>query len=181
MIFIEFKSYFKDIKGVYIAGGSLRDWYLGKEPTKDIDIYFRNSEALDHVRLILKIKGYSLTYECPQGHFSDWKKEGCFPVQLITKTFYSTLANCLDDMNWTVCQFGWNAEDNTYLQGPMAVQDLKAKQLRVHRINYPRAALQHMVKYIQYGYTPCPGFYHYLHEAIRNKIGHPEEYLYRFD
>ena len=154
--------------GPWIAGGACLRWYQGR-PVEgaDIDVFCRSpKQAAD---LIEKIKSYgrfmvkaetenavTIEYSKKDG---DWDDK--WIIQIITKRFYNSLQEVVDNFDITVCQIGTTG--NEWILGSHTAKDIREKNLRMVIPLHPDA-VKRLTKYWVYGYRPVPG----LLEMIQN-------------
>ena len=163
-----------EIDGIYLAGGSLRNLLGGDDVIQDIDLFFRNKEALERSMEIFE--GYEGSddgcwyeaFRCPAGELITYKSVIDKPdedktaedynnqrkVQFITKSFYDSpeqLINTFDFIPTCACLY-----DNVLYTHPDWVRHVKKRTLGLHFVSYPVATLSRMLKYSKKGYHVAP-------------------------
>lgn len=172
-----FPIWFEDlceIKGVYLAGGSLRNLLGGNDVIADIDIFFANQQALENAESIMKKcdgsdpRCWYEAFRCPAGELITYKSAVDKPdedkieedyknqakVQFITKSFYDSpeqLINSFDFIPTCACLYN----DVLYTH-PDWVRHVKKKTLGLNFVSYPVATLSRMMKYSYKGYHVPP-------------------------
>lgn len=162
------------VEGIYLAGGCLRNLLGGDDVIQDIDLFFRDKEALEKAMKIMKDydgRDEGCWYEafrCPAGELITYKsvidkpdedktpedyKNRC-KVQFITKSFYESpeqLINTFDFIPTCACLYN----DVLYTH-PDWVRHVKKRTLGLHFVSYPVATLSRMLKYSKKGYHVAP-------------------------
>ena len=155
--------------GPWIAGGACLHWYQGL-PTgnSDIDVFCKN--AVQAAELIKKIKSYgrySTKFESENAVTLDYRSHDSssgvehWTIQVITKRYYNSLEEVINNFDVTVCQIGTAGEE--YVMGDWTARDIRERNLRMN-IPLQADALKRLTKYWTYGYRPVDG----LLEAIQN-------------
>lgn len=168
-----FPIWFEDlceIDGVYLAGGSLRNFLGGDDVIQDIDLFFRDKEALEKAMKIMGMHSGSddgcwyEAFRCPAGELITYKSvidktdEDKTPedyknqrkVQFITKSFYESpeqLINTFDFIPTCACIYG-----GVLYTHPDWVRHVKKRKLGLHFVSYPVATLNRLLKYSYKGY-----------------------------
>lgn len=149
------------VGGPWIAGGSV--WRtVNNEPLNkcDIDVFFHDKEQLNDA--MTQMDGYPLVRNILQktkNKFNTTYKihanRGVFnktiEVQFIHMKFHKSLDALLQSFDFTVCQFAWNGE-NIYA-APKSIDDLKSRLLRIYKTGNPKSLFQHMLRYMENGFT----------------------------
>lgn len=168
-----FPIWFEDlckVKGVYLAGGSLRNLLGGDDIIQDIDLFFRDKEALEQAMKIMDSYNGSddgcwyEAFRCPAGELITYKSAIDKPeedrtsedyknqrkVQFITKSFYESpeqLINTFDFIPTCACIYG-----EVLYTHPDWVRHVKKRTLGLHFVSYPVATLNRLLKYSHKGY-----------------------------
>lgn len=155
-------------KGPWIAGGACLRWYQGQPVGKnDIDVFCAG--AVQAQNLIERIKSYGrfhIKAETENAVTIEHNKKGegwgnGWSIQIITKRYYSSLREVVDNFDITVCQVGTTG--NEWVLGEHTARDIRERNLRMIVPLQPDA-VKRMTKYWVYGYRPVPG----LLEQIQN-------------
>ena len=155
--------------GPWIAGGAVLRWYQGQPVDEsDIDVFCANAKQAADVINAVKSQGqYSVKFESENAvTLSLWSKEQGsaklpWTIQIITRRYFASMRDVLDNFDITVCQIGTTGEE--YILGKTTAKDIREKNLRFNRPLQPDA-LKRLVKYWTYGYRPVDG----LLEDIQN-------------
>lgn len=135
--------------GVWVAGGALRTLFNPCEVISDFDLFFQDSKALDFTQDILEMSGYKLIFECPKGELFTYRYRDV-KIQCIAKRFYSDAIDLIDSFDFTICQAAF---DGTTLHITKSmIKSAKKKNLYLHKVTYPVATLNRMMKYKEKGY-----------------------------
>lgn len=152
--------------GPWIAGGACLRWYQGQPVGEsDIDVFCANAkQAADLIAEIKSYGRYSVKFESEnavtleyQSHES-WKNR--WTIQIITRRYFSSLNEVIDNFDISVCQIGTGGQE--WLLGSTTAKDIREKNLRMRMPLQPDAA-KRLVKYWTYGYRPVEG----LLDAVR--------------
>lgn len=148
----------------WVAGGSV--WRtINNEQLKDcdVDIFFSNKELYEQscaqmnsypfVNNVLaeKKNKWNTTFQI---HVNEGKYDKTIDVQFIGMSYYSKLEKLLNSFDFPVCQFGYDGKD--IFMGSKSLSDLEKRQLSIHRIDYPKTAFKHMLKYLNNGFVVPP-------------------------
>ena len=149
------------VGGPWIAGGSV--WRtVNNEPLNkcDIDVFFHDKEQFNDA--MTQMDGYPLVRNVLQKTKNKWNitykihaNRGAFnktiEVQFIHMKFHKSIDALLQSFDFTVCQFAWNGE-NIYA-APKSIDDLKSRLLRIYKTGNPKSLFQHMLRYMENGFT----------------------------
>jgi len=153
--------------GPWIAGGACLRWFQG-QPVGDSDIDVFCANAKQAAEVIERIKSYgrhSVKFESDNAmtlsyHGKDnWTKS--WTIQIITRRYFSSLQEVIDNFDITVCQVG--TAGNDWKLGPSTARDIREHNLRFTMPLQPDA-LKRLTKYWAYGYRPVEGTI----EAVQN-------------
>ncbi len=144
-------------KGPWIAGGAALKWYqdLPVEDS-DIDVFCRN--AVQAQQLIEQIKSYGRYHEkfssdnaVTLSYYTNENTTKSWTIQIITRRYFSSLQEVIDNFDITVCQIGTCGTE--WVLGPNTARDIRERNLR---FNLPLQAdsPKRLVKYWTYGYRP---------------------------
>jgi hypothetical protein len=156
------------MKGPWIAGGACLRWYQNQPVEKsDIDVFC--ASAVQAQALIERIKSYGRFHvkaDTENAVTIEYTAKGqdrrdSWTIQVITKRYYSSLQEIVDNFDITVCQLGTTG--NEWILGNYTARDVRERNLRMILPLQPDA-VKRLTKYWVYGYRPVPG----LLEAIQN-------------
>lgn len=155
-------------KGPWIAGGACLRWYQN-QPVEGSDIDVFCASAIQAQTLIERIKSYgrfhvksetenavTIQYTAKGEDYRDG-----WTIQVITKRYYSSLKEVVDNFDITVCQVGTTGYE--WVIGNNTARDIRERNLRM-TLPLHQDAVKRMTKYWVYGYRPVPG----LLENIQN-------------
>jgi hypothetical protein len=143
----------------FIAGGAVRDVFLGRANFKDIDVFSLGSPPV----FSLKPHGWHLDKEFTINdrdvfNFSSSDKD--FKLQWIrvpykNKLFLSKsiIEDILSDFDFTCTQWAFWPKNNSLIFTPQAIVDSVDKSLSITRITYPVDSLRRMFLYRDKGYS----------------------------
>lgn len=154
--------------GPWIAGGACLRWYQDRPvDSSDIDVFCRSpKQAADLIERIKSYRRFMVKAETENAVTIEYsKKDGDWDdkwiIQVITKRFYNSLQEVVDNFDITVCQIGTTG--NEWVLGNYTAKDIREKNLRMVIPLHPDA-VKRLTKYWTYGYRPVPG----LLEMIQN-------------
>lgn len=150
------------VNGPWVAGGAGLRWYQGQPVgDSDIDIFCKNAKQAADV--IERIKSYgryvvkftsenATTLEYIAGS-NDWGP-GRWVMQVITKRYYESMTEVIDNFDLSVCQVATDGE--SWVLGEYTARDIREKNLRMQETLHADA-VKRLVKYWIYGYRPVDG------------------------
>ena len=119
-----------------IAGGSVRDTLLGREP-KDYDVFVLRGKFRDGWGNGLEV------VDSPEWHKSEPNLQRTFRIDgrivQVMKSDWSLPGQVLDHFDWNVSQFAFNGD---FLQLTDLTDIGEGKELRLHRVTYPVSTLR---------------------------------------
>jgi len=147
-------------QGPWIAGGAPLRWYQGQPVGEsDIDVFCANAKQAADV--IDRVKAYGRHYEKFKSENAvtlDYNNKDNYSqkwtIQIITRRYFSTMQEVLDNFDITVCQIG--TDGNSWHLGKHTARDIRERNLRMN-IPLQPDALKRLVKYWTYGYRPVDG------------------------
>ncbi len=158
-------------KGPWIAGGAPLRWFQGL-PVGENDIDVCCANAIQAGEVVERVKAYgrdhvkfqsenaiTLSYHNKEDYSRNWT------IQIITRRYFSSLQEVIDNFDITVCQIG--TDGNGWTLGQSTARDIREKNLRMHQPLQPDA-LKRMVKYWTYGYRPVDGL---VESVQQNPVG----------
>ncbi len=146
--------------GPWIAGGAALRWYQGLSVGEnDIDVFCCNSRQA--IEVIDRIKSYGRFFVKFQSenavtieYINKENRNLSWTIQVITRRYFSSLQEIIDNFDLTVCQIGTCGAE--WLLGENTAQDIRERNLRFVGELAPQA-VKRLVKYWTYGYRPVPG------------------------
>lgn len=150
-----------DIK-CWLAGGALRDYFMGVPVKTDYDMFFPNEIEYEKARTYFKAKDCEIKWESDNG--CKMKYKDC--TYDLVKKFFSDPQITIEAFDFTVSMF---AVDNEKLyHGETTFIDLAKRQLMINKITYPASSMSRAFRYYKKGFTMCLGEMKKLFEAIQN-------------
>lgn len=160
-------------RGPWIAGGACLRWYQG-QPVGDSDIDVFCASAIQAKEVIDRVKSYgryTVKFESENAVTLEYRSEHLgtlntdkWIIQIITKRYYNSIKEVVDNFDISVCQLGTCGFD--WELGNYTARDIREKNLRMNIPLHPDA-LKRLSKYWTYGYRPVPGL---LDAVINNPI-----------
>jgi hypothetical protein len=145
----------------WIAGGALRDYFMGVPVKTDYDIFFPNDTEYQKASIYFKAKGAEVKWESENGMKV---KYGVLTIDLVKKFFDSPQAT-IDAFDFTVSMFAVDKEK--LYHGESTFIDLAKRQLMINKITYPASSLSRAFRYYKKGFTMCAGEMKKLIESIQ--------------
>jgi hypothetical protein len=147
-------------QGPWIAGGAALRWYQDMAVGEnDIDVFCRDARQAQ--ALIERIKSFNrfhVKHESDNAvtleyhRKDDWATS--WTIQIITRRYFSSLQEVIDNFDITVCQVGTCGHE--WLTAPQTARDIRERNLRfTGRLR--TESVKRLTKYWIYGYRPVPG------------------------
>lgn len=158
---------FLDIeKGPWLAGGAVRKSYLGQSiENSDLDLWFANLEQFETAKKQVIALGAVEAYSTDNAvSYKFYEGTQTYIIQLIRRKFYNSAAEIIAGFDFSVCQL---ATDGHHLVvGQDTIRDIKTKTLRLTQPSLPEYIVPRIIKYMVYGYRPCPEILEEIDENI---------------
>lgn len=148
----------------FVAGGAVRNLFLGKPQDTDTDVFCSSNEAFDAQRSALADAGFELSRG--NNKFAEYKRTG-LKVQVIGFAFFSTIEEVLDSFDFTICQFGISDDKQSIVATDAAIVDAARGRLVMATVKYPVATMRRFWKYMKAGFQPCNETYKTFLEMAR--------------
>src|SRR5947209_7117045 len=119
---------------------------LNQPITTDVDFFFKTQEAFDG--FVAKFGGDESRRLAATNHHTIFKVqvgETVYKVQAIKIGFYTTVEECLDSFDFTICQLAVH-KGKLYV-GIYTMWDLAWKRLALHKLTYGAATVRRLLKY----------------------------------
>lgn len=153
----------------WLAGGALRDYFMGVPVQTDYDMFFPNEIEYKKALIHFKAKGCEIKWESENGCKIKYKD---FTYDLVKK-FFADPQTTIKAFDFTVSMF---AVDNEKIyHGETTFIDLAKRQLIINKITYPASSMSRAFRYYKKGFTMCLGEMKKLFEAIQNMPKQPQE------
>jgi len=145
----------------WIAGGSIRDYFMNTPVKTDIDIFFPNQTEYDKCRKYFIDNAGEIEFENENG--AKIKYEG--RVFDIIKRFFENPKQTIDAFDFTVSMFAIDTEN--VFSGETSFIDLAKRQLMFNKITFPASTLSRSFRYYKKGFVMCKGEMKKLFESIQ--------------
>jgi hypothetical protein len=146
----------------WIAGGSLRDYFMGIPVNTDYDLFFPNEKEYNDAIKLFTALNAKCVWESDNGAKYE---HGIKTFDLIKKFFPSPQA-CIDEFDFTISMFAVD-KDKVY-HGETSFIDLAKRQLMINKITYPASTLNRAFRYHKKGFSICLAETKKIIEAIQN-------------
>lgn len=133
----------------WVAGGAVRDYFLSKPITSDVDLFFPNEAMYDKAYNYLKSKEAVIKWESENGCKLSYNK-ATFDL---VKHFFKDPDDCIHAFDFTVSMFAVDYTDVYF--GATSFIDLSKKQLMINKITFPESTTSRMVRYGRKGFAIC--------------------------
>lgn len=146
----------------WLAGGALRDYFMGIPIKTDYDIFFPGEDDYDKCKAFFKEKGTEIKWESQNGMKVRY---GGKTFDLIKKFFASPQVT-IDNFDFTVSMIAVDSEKVYF--GETTFIDLAKRQLMINKITYPASTLSRAFRYYKKGFSMCLGEMKKLFESIQD-------------
>jgi len=146
----------------WIAGGSLRDYFMGEPIKTDWDIFFPNEDEFNKAKEHFENKKAK----------SLWKSKNAIKFTYNNRTFdlikryFPTPIDTIKAFDFTVSMFA--VDKNKVYHGETSFIDLAKRQLMINKITYPASTLSRAFRYYEKGFKMCKGEMLKLISAIKS-------------
>lgn len=143
--------------GPWLAGGAVRKIYLNESiEGSDWDFWFKSPEQFKMTEQKIKDLGASVSYISDNAvSFKYYADDGATQnLQIVKTRFFDNAQQVIDQFDFSVCQLA--TDGNTTIIGHNTARDLRSKTLRLSKSELPAYIMPRLVKYMVYGYRPCP-------------------------
>jgi len=149
----------------WIAGGAIRNWYLGKPNKSDIDFFFAHEAAFELFKSENSMSGVRPIQSSKNAE--TFKVNGKL-IQLIRVADYANVEALLDSFDFTVCQFAYDGEK--VYSTVEAITCVHRGHLMVNKIQagYELDSLRRAFKYAKKGFEPCWGCLKEIADSFRD-------------
>jgi hypothetical protein len=145
----------------WIAGGAIRDYFMGVSVKTDYDMFFPNEQEYEKARAYLIRLGANIKWESGNGMKVELDKK---TIDLVKK-FFNTPQATIEAFDFTVSMFAIDSEKVYY--GESSFIDLSKRQLMINKITYPASTLSRAFRYYKKGFSMCKGEMKKLIESIQ--------------
>lgn len=153
----------------WVAGGTLRDYFMGVPKKSDIDLFFPNEEDMKAATMHLLKNKADCIWESDNGAKYRYKGR----TLDIVKHYFSDPQAAINEFDFTVSMLAVDRE--RLYHGETTFIDLSKRQLMFNKITYPASTLSRSFRYYQKGFRMCKGEMAKLYEAIQKAEPVPSE------
>lgn len=158
IILTELKN--SDIK-CWLAGGAIRDYFMGVKIDTDYDLFFPNEIEYNKCKVFFKAKNAVIKWESDNG----MKVRYNHRTFDLVKKYFDTPQLTIDNFDFTVSMFAIDFDKLYY--GESTFIDLAKRQLILNKIPFPASTLSRAFRYYGKGFKMCLGEMKKLCEAIQ--------------
>lgn len=145
----------------WLAGGALRDYFMGIPVKTDYDLFFPNLQEYNKAETYFKAMGAEVKWESENGMKVTYNGR---TFDLVKKFFNGPQAT-IDNFDFTASMLAVDAE-RVYF-GETTFIDLAKRQLMINQITYPASTLSRAFRYYKKGFTMCLGEMKKVIESIQ--------------
>lgn len=145
----------------WLAGGTLRDYFMGIKIDTDYDIFFPGAAEYDKAVEFFKGNESKIIWESANGMKVKYNNR---TFDLIKK-FFPGPQETINEFDFTVSMFAVDTE-NVY-HGSTSFIDLAKRQLMINKITYPASTMQRAFRYYTKGFRMCVGEMKKVAEALQ--------------
>lgn len=145
----------------WIAGGSVRDYFMGVPMKTDYDMFFPNEMEYEKAKVYFNAKKAEIKWESENGMKVIYENK---TIDLVKK-FFATPQDTIDAFDFTVSMFAIDFEK--VYHGETSFIDLSKRQLMINKITYPASTLSRAFRYYKKGFVMCKGEMKKLIESIQ--------------
>lgn len=135
----------------WIAGGVVRDYFLGIPLRTDYDIFFKSEEDFNKVDDYFKKKKAKLVFTSDNSVKINYNGKSFDLV----KRYFADPNETIHAFDFTVSMFA--VDNNKVYHGETSFIDLAKKQLMINKITYPASTLRRSFRYYEKGFRMCKG------------------------
>jgi hypothetical protein len=145
----------------WLAGGALRDYFMGVPVKTDYDIFFPNEKEYEKARTYFKAKKAEVKWQSDNG----MKVKHNGKTYDLVKKFFSDPQTTIEAFDFTTSMIAIDTEK--VYHGETTFIDLSKRQLMINKITYPASTLSRAFRYYKKGFTMCLGEIKKIIEAIQ--------------
>lgn len=146
----------------WIAGGALRDYFMGIHVMTDYDIFFPSEIEYEKAKTFFKAKNAEIKWESDNGMKVVYNSK----TYDLVKKFFATPTDTINAFDFTVSMFAVDTERLYY--GESTFIDLAKRQLMINKITYPASTMSRAFRYYKKGFVMCVGEMKKMVEAIQD-------------
>jgi hypothetical protein len=145
----------------WVAGGSVRDYFMGTKMKTDHDIFFPDLINFEKAKLFFESKEAEVKWESDNGLKVNYNGR----IFDLIKLCFPDPQTTIDNFDFTVAMFAVDY-DKVY-HGETSFIDLSKRQLMIHNLNFPPSTLSRAFRYYEKGFRMCLMEMKKLVEAIQ--------------
>ena len=146
----------------WLAGGALRDYFMGVPVKTDYDVFFPNEAEYKKAREYFEANDCDVKWESDNGCKMKYKER----TYDLVKKFFADPQTTIEAFDFTVSMFAVDNENIYY--GETTFIDLAKRQLMINKITYPASSMSRAFRYYTKGFRMCQGEMKKLFEAIQS-------------
>lgn len=131
----------------WIAGGAVRDFFMGKKVQADNDVFFPNEAELEKAKNYFINNGAEVKWESENGIKLKYNNN----IFDLVKIYYSSPEKTIESFDFTVSMFAVDSKKVYY--GQNSFEDLDKRLLIINKITYPESSLKRAFRYYKRGFT----------------------------
>lgn len=148
----------------WLAGGAIRDYFMGVPIKTDHDIFFPDEENFNKCKEFFKSKGDEVVIK--------WESKNGMKVVFNNRTFdlikhfFSNPIETIYAFDFTVSMFA--VDNERVYTGETSFIDLAKRQLMINKITFPASTLSRAFRYQKKGFSLCLGEMKKIVKSIQN-------------
>lgn len=146
----------------WLAGGALRDYFMGVTIKTDYDLFFPSEIEYEKAKVFFKTKEAEVKWESDNGMKVKYDGRSFDLV----KKYFPTPQDTIDAFDFTVSMFAVDNEKVYY--GKSTFIDLAKRQLMINKITYSASTMSRAFRYYKKGFSMCAGEMKKLVESIQD-------------
>lgn len=146
----------------YVAGGAVRDYFMGKLTKTDYDLFFPNEQEYLKCETYMINRGGEVLWESSNGKKIKYNNN----IFDLVKFFFETPIDAINAFDFTVSMFC--VDNGKVYYGESSFIDLAKRQLMINKITFPTSTLNRAFKYYKKGFIMCKGEMKKLIVSINN-------------
>lgn len=146
----------------WLAGGALRDYFMGVPVKTDYDMFFPSEIEYDKARKYFSDNNCEVKWESNNGCKIKYNGN----TYDLVKKYFNNPVDTINAFDFTVSMFA--VDTKKIYHGETTFIDLAKKQLMFNKITYPASTLSRAFRYYTKGFKMCKGEMKKLFEAIND-------------
>ncbi|RDY58914.1 hypothetical protein [Flagellimonas nanhaiensis] len=146
----------------WLAGGALRDYFMGKPVKTDYDIFFPSEKEYEKASTYFKAKEAEIKWESENGMKVNYSGR----TFDLVKKFFETPSATINEFDFTASMIA--VDNEKVYHGETTFIDIAKRQLMINKITYPASTMSRAFRYYKKGFSMCLGEMKKLVESIQN-------------